>query len=176
MTPTLTLTLTLALRLVLLFALLIGAASFASAQERSSLLPDIPKATGEPHPEGNEFWRRNHMDLLRHDRDLTVRDGNRGIEASLKGCVACHATATDEQGTVLTAQSPDYFCSACHLYVAVRIDCFECHRSTPDGVDEYKAQAALMPNKPMEQADLQSITAYLNRPAPDKTNLAEVGE
>jgi len=167
---------TLIARFLLIGALLIGAASMAEAQERSPLLPNVPKATGEPHPEGNEFWRKNHADLLAHDRDLTVRDGNRNIEASLKSCVACHATATNEQGTILTAQSPSYFCSACHLYVAVKIDCFVCHRSTPDGVDEYKSQAALMPGKPLADADLKGIVAYLNKVGQDKTNLAEVEE
>jgi [DsrC]-trisulfide reductase subunit J len=163
-------------RFALVFALLIGVASIGEAQERSSLLPDVPKATGEPHPEGNEFWRKNHANLLAHDRDLTVRDGDRNIRASLKSCIACHATAVDDQGTVLTADSPSYFCSVCHQYVAVKITCFVCHRSTPDGVDEYKAQAALLPNEPLGEADMQGILAYLNKPAPDKTNLAEVGE
>ncbi len=163
-------------RFVLIFALLIAGAPHSEAQERSSLLPAIPKATGEPHPEGNEFWRRNHGDLLAHDRDLTVRDGNRNIEASLKSCVACHATATNEQGTILTAESPSYFCSACHQYVAVKITCFVCHRSTPDGVDEYKARAALMAPVPLGEADLQGILAYLNKPAPDEPDLAEAEE
>ena len=173
---------TLIVRFALVWALLIGAASLAEAQERSSLLPDVPKATGEPHPEGNEFWRRNHMDLLAHDRDLTVRDGNREIQASLKSCFECHA-ATNDQGTVLTAQSPNHFCSACHQYVAVKIDCFVCHRSTPDGVDEYAARASLVAPVPMpiKDADVQSIIAYLKKAEqtaapPDIANPEGVGQ
>ena len=82
-------------------ALLIGAAAPGAAQEaRSSLLPEVPRATGAPHPEGNEYWRRNHMDLMRHDRDLTLRAGQREIGASLKGCFECHA-ATDDAGQIV---------------------------------------------------------------------------
>jgi [DsrC]-trisulfide reductase subunit J len=171
---------TLIVRFVLLWALLIGGATLAQAQERSSLLPNVPKATGEPHPEGNEFWRKNHPDMLRHDRNLTVRDGEREIGASLKSCFQCH-TATDDQGTVLTSQSPNHFCSACHQYVAVKIDCFVCHRSTPDGVDEYEAQAALLPPIPLKDADLEGIIAYLKQgevaaDPPDTSKPAEVGQ
>ena len=143
-------------------ALLIGGAGLATAQERSSLLPDIPVATGEPHAEGNEYWRRNHMNLMKHDRDLTVRDGDRQIEASLKGCFDCH-TAKDDAGQVVTYQSEKHFCRACHEYVAVKVDCFMCHRSTPDGVDEHELQAVILPQKPLKDADIQGIVAYLKQ-------------
>jgi [DsrC]-trisulfide reductase subunit J len=171
---------TLIVRFVLLWTLIIGGATLAQAQERSSLLPDVPKATGEPHAEGNEYWRKNHPDLLRHDRDLTVRDGEREIGASLKSCFECHA-ATDDQGTVLTAASPNHFCSACHQYVAVKIDCFVCHRSTPDGVDEYESQAALSTSIPLKDADIQEVIAYLKQgeqatDPPDAPKPAEVGQ
>jgi len=145
-----------------LVALLIGGAGLATAQERSSLLPDIPVATGEPHAEGNEYWRRNHMNLMKHDRDLTVRDGDRQIEASLKGCFDCH-TAKDDAGQVVTYQSEKHFCRACHEYVAVKVDCFMCHRSTPDGVDEHELQAVILPQKPLKDADIQGIVAYLKQ-------------
>ncbi len=146
--------------IVLILSLMSGAASLAVAQERSTLLPEVPKATGEPHPEGNEFWRRNHMDLLRHDRDLTLRDGNRDIGASLKGCFDCHA-AKDDAGQIVTYQSEQHFCRTCHEYVAVKVDCFTCHRSTPDGVDEEAFQARLVPASPLREADIQGLVTYL---------------
>lgn len=130
--------------LVLAIALVIGASSALLAQERSSLWPDVPAATGDPHPEGNEYWRRNHMELMRHDRDLTLRDGSRDIEASLIGCFDCHSTK-QEDGTILTYESKGHFCRACHDFVAVKVDCFMCHRSTPEGVDETRDHASLMP-------------------------------
>ena len=76
------------------------------------------------------FMRRNHMDLLRHQRDLTVHDGVRGQRFSLKGCVDCHASAA----THSVAAAPGDFCVACHRYAAVTIDCFECHSSQPRAV------------------------------------------
>ncbi len=71
------------------------------------------------------FMRRNHMQLLKHQRDDTVRGGIRGADArfSLRQCVDCHASAT----THSVAAAPTNFCVSCHSYAAVRIDCFECH-------------------------------------------------
>jgi len=161
-------------RLFLVFALLIGGVSGALAEERSSLLPDIPKATGTPHPEGNEYWRRNHMQLMRHDRDLTMRDGDRDVGASLKSCFDCHA-ATDSAGTIVTYESEQHFCRACHDYVAVKVDCFMCHRSTPDGFDEGAAHAATLPQTRLRADDGTSIIAYLLQVGQDETNQGTPG-
>ena len=75
------------------------------------------------------FMRRNHMDLMTHQRVLTVHDGARDGKFSLKQCVACHASR--ETGSV--AAGPNDFCVSCHSYAAVKIDCFECHASKPAG-------------------------------------------
>jgi [DsrC]-trisulfide reductase subunit J len=146
-------------RIAVLFALIIGLTNPALAQERSSLFPDIPKASGAPHPEGNAFWRENHPDLLRHDRDRTVRDGEREIQASLKGCMVCHAV-TNESGNVVTYESEQNFCRVCHEYVAVKIDCFICHRSTPDGVDEDAFESTLLPPAELKP-EIKPLVAYL---------------
>jgi len=159
-------------RLVLICAVLIGATSLAMAQERSALLPDIPAATGDPHQEGSEYWRRNHMDLMRHDRDLTLRDGEREIGASLKGCFDCHA-AKDDAGQVVTYENEGHFCRTCHDYVAVQVDCFMCHRSTPDGVDEGAAHAAILPRGSLKDADIEGVIAYLSK---DRARPAEAGQ
>ena len=66
--------------------------------------------------------RRDHMSMLLHQRDRTVRQGLREPRFSLKGCVECHASR--ETGTVL---GKDGFCASCHAYASVKIDCFECH-------------------------------------------------
>lgn len=135
----------------------------AGAEERSALWPEVPAATGDPHPEGNAYWRKNHMALMRHDRDLTMRDGDRQIAASLKGCFECHA-ATDASGTVVTYASEKHFCRACHDFVAVKVDCFTCHRSTPDGVDERAEHAAIAPSRVIA-AEKGSILAWLGQVA-----------
>lgn len=69
--------------------------------------------------------RRNHMKMLLHQRDRTVRQGLRETQHSLKGCVDCHAS--EKTGSVLGKEG---FCSSCHEFAAVKIDCFECH--TPE--------------------------------------------
>ena len=69
-----------------------------------------------------EEMRRNHMQMLFHQRDRTLRQGVREPRFSLKGCVECHAGR--ESGSVL---GTDGFCSSCHSYASVKIDCFECH-------------------------------------------------
>jgi hypothetical protein len=71
------------------------------------------------------------MDMLKHQREETMRRGIRTKRYSLKECVACH-TVPGPGGRPVTAQSPQHFCSSCHNYAAVRIDCFECHASRPD--------------------------------------------
>ena len=71
--------------------------------------------------------RRDHPAMLEHQRDLTVRSGIRGSKASLKACIACHASPV----TASVAKSETNFCVSCHTYTAVRIDCFECHTTKP---------------------------------------------
>jgi [DsrC]-trisulfide reductase subunit J len=81
--------------------------------------------------EDTATMRRDHPDLLRIQRDLTVREGVRTQNYSLKGCVSCHAAK--QTGSVLGQNG---FCQSCHDYVGVKTDCFECHspeRSVADG-------------------------------------------
>ena len=66
--------------------------------------------------------RRDHMTMLLHQRDGTVHQGLRDAPFSLKKCIDCHASR--ETGSVL---GKDGFCSSCHSYASVSIDCFECH-------------------------------------------------
>ncbi len=160
-------------RLLLIFALAFGPAGTVTAEDHgepiSKMLPQLPPATGEPHPEGNEFWRKKHMELLSHDRNLTVREGEREIQASLKECFVCHQ-AKDENGTPVSADDPRNFCRVCHDFVGIKVDCFVCHRSTPDGVDE----AARIPGSEdradmvRDGPDLEEVFAYLE-------NLTEPG-
>ncbi|MBL8326923.1 MAG: hypothetical protein JNJ89_18385 [Rubrivivax sp.] len=96
-----------------------GAALAAPAIERA--------IKGERCVEDTALMRRNHMRYLEHQRDATVHGGIRGARHSLKGCVECHASA--RTGSV--AAQPTDFCTSCHAYAAVKIDCFECHASRP---------------------------------------------
>ncbi len=70
-----------------------------------------------------EEMRRDHMDMLKHVRDRTMRQGIRGEKASLNECINCHASKTT--GSVL---GKDGFCQECHSYAAVKLDCWDCHQ------------------------------------------------
>ena len=135
-----------------LSALLIVAGLFASPAMSGEIGPVVPKATGEPHPEGNLFMRVNHMKLMVHDRDLTMHDGDRQISYSLKACVECHAV-NGEDAQPVSVESEKHFCRVCHDYAAVKIDCFECHNSKP----ETSSSAMLKPELP----DSAELAAYL---------------
>ena len=74
--------------------------------------------------------RRNHMALLKHDRDLTVLQGVRTVDGSLSECVACHANK-DDHNAFVAVNVEDEFCAGCHEYTGVTLDCFQCHATVP---------------------------------------------
>ena len=94
-------------------------------------LPVIARGEGENCVADTQFMRRNHMTMLRHQRDETMREGIRGNQYSLRDCVACHAVMGPDAMPV-TVASPEHFCRSCHDYAAVNIDCFQCHASRPE--------------------------------------------
>ncbi len=123
-------------RLLALGAVALTTAVLAWAGSDGQPKPDgVPKPVilkavkGEHCVEPNDFMRRNHMKVLLHQRDETVLEGIRSKKYSLKGCIDCHAS--EATGSVATAK--DDFCVSCHSYAAVKIDCFECHSTKPEG-------------------------------------------
>jgi hypothetical protein len=111
-------------RLGLLFGTLALAASLAFAGESR-----VPKPVVKIENPGQcvapaEEMRRNHMEMLKHQRDKTLRQGERGAKVSLNGCIECHASKTS--GSVLGGK--DNFCESCHSYAAVKLDCWDCHQ------------------------------------------------
>ena len=115
-----------------LMSFLILGISFSEqvSAEGSGLLPSIAKGKGDKCVLPTDYMRRNHMDLLDHQRDETVLDGIRTKQFSLKQCVSCHAVKGDD-GRAITVKNPKHFCASCHNYAAVNIDCFDCHASRP---------------------------------------------
>ena len=114
--------------LVAIVAIIAGAALAASTDDGSTSRVPVPKPAiaaeaGTKCVEDTAFMRRNHMELLKHHRDRTVHEGIRTTQHSLANCVACHANK--ETGRV--TGSKDAFCEGCHVYAAVKLDCFECH-------------------------------------------------
>jgi hypothetical protein len=117
-----------------------------------------------------EYMRRNHMKLLKHQRDETMHKGIRTTQYSLKNCIECHVNPK----TNSVASSKEDFCMGCHSYAAVKLDCFECHSSKPkapvagtqptvtpmsqhEGMDKQSSLSGKMRMK------MQALLASLNR-------------
>ncbi|MBE0620387.1 MAG: Hdr-like menaquinol oxidoreductase cytochrome c subunit [Burkholderiales bacterium] len=108
---------------ICLLALLLPVLAFASDRVPK---PVIEIAKPGKCVEDTALMRRQHPDMLKHQRDLTVHEGIRTRQHSLKACVACHAST--KTGSVLGEKG---FCQSCHAYASVKIDCFSCHASRP---------------------------------------------
>ncbi|MGV6809263.1 MAG: hypothetical protein ACWA5U_05250 [bacterium] len=86
--------------------------------------------------------RKNHYAYILHQRDETMYDGIRTEQYSLKACVNCHVPEVGSDGKKVhyskahdhagEYSSDTHFCATCHEYTAVKIDCFQCHRDTPE--------------------------------------------
>lgn len=125
--------------LVVLSAAALPLGAQAQAQAPSGPMLDAPRGDKciLPGPQ----MRRLHPELLRHQRDRTVRLGERGAQVVLRECIDCHANAVD--GSVLGGAS--HFCQGCHEYVGVRLDCFECHNPRVDRMISVGESAATTP-------------------------------
>ena len=84
-------------------------------------------AKGDKCVRDTDEMRRNHMKILKHQRDETVHKGIRTTQDSLKNCIECHVNPK----TNSVASTKEDFCMGCHSYAAVKLDCFECHSSKP---------------------------------------------
>jgi predicted CXXCH cytochrome family protein len=76
------------------------------------------------------WMRRNHMALIKHDRNVTVHQGVRTLDGSLAECVACHVNR-DPNGGFVPVNDEGQFCASCHTYTATTLDCFGCHATVP---------------------------------------------
>lgn len=109
--------------------------------------PEPPAAfKGTQCVEPVDVMRREHMNFLKHQRDETVKDGIRGAKYSLRQCIECHAVPDPQAGGKRTVRA---FCSECHQYAAVRVDCFECHTNK---AEKAKLTGPLPPGHP-EKSD-----------------------
>jgi len=103
----------------------LAAAGFAYGEEKRTArvpLPVVKIEKGEACVAPTAEMRRDHMKMLAHQRDRTMRQGLREPRTSLKNCIDCHASR--DTGSVLGKEG---FCSSCHAYASVGVDCFECH-------------------------------------------------
>ena len=79
-----------------------------------------------------DFMRRNHFELIKHQRDITVHQGIRKTDHSLAGCVDCHVRK-DTNGSHVPVNTPGEFCAGCHQFTGASLDCFTCHATKPTG-------------------------------------------
>ncbi len=98
-----------------------------------NLLPVIPEAQDrfsetQGCVEPTQDMRVNHMEYILHQRDETVHEGIRDKQHSLVECINCHVSDAPDAPRV---SSEKHFCSSCHIYAAVSIDCFQCHADRP---------------------------------------------
>lgn len=111
----------------------LGGALFALAVQAAGgdfVVPGSKAAGLKSCVEATDVMRRNHMELIQHQRDATVRNGIRSTKHSLADCIACHVSRGADKKPV-PVDAPDQFCGKCHAYAAVSLDCFQCHTKTP---------------------------------------------
>ena len=108
---------------------MLATSAFAFAGEKASFAPNVPEPTNgstecvQPEDE----MKKNHMNYILHQRDETMHKGIRTKQYSLKECINCHVPKNSE------ARFGDdkHFCSSCHNFTGVSIDCFQCHMDRP---------------------------------------------
>lgn len=109
-------------------ALGLGPLFAGSGKEPAGRTP-LPTVAVEKGPAGEkcvrdtEWMRRNHMTLLKHQRDDTMYRGVRGTDEALRACIDCHA----DRKTGSVTGSDQAFCQGCHSYASVSLDCWDCH-------------------------------------------------
>jgi hypothetical protein len=111
---------------------LVGAlqAMAVTAAGTNFVVPGSQAAQEKSCVEPTDFMRRNHMEVIKHQRDETVHGGIRSTKHSLAGCIACHG-AKGPSGQPVPINDDRQFCGACHDFAAVRLNCFECHAKVP---------------------------------------------
>jgi len=110
--------------------LLIATWAGAQAAETTGIKAIAQVSETEKCVAPKEEMRRTHMQKILHQRDETMRKGIRTTRHSLQSCVNCHVTK-DESGQAVDINNSEHFCSSCHQYTGVSIDCFQCHNSKP---------------------------------------------
>ena len=68
------------------------APSVQAAGEATYVIEGSKAAQLESCVEPTEFMRRNHMEVIKHQRDETVHNGIRSTKHSLAGCIECHVS------------------------------------------------------------------------------------
>jgi len=98
--------------MALTFPLIFNGASAVTGS--STGYPALQQGKGDKCVKDAGWMRRNHMKLLKHTRDDSVRSGIPAGESGLAGCVSCHPSRGE-------------FCDSCHSFVGASPECWKCH-------------------------------------------------
>jgi hypothetical protein len=131
---------------VVLAGMSIAPAVSADSSEGSFVVPGSKAENLSSCVRPTEFMRRNHMELILHQRHVTVHEGIRATKYSLAGCVSCHVSYDEKQQPV-PVYAEKQFCRTCHDFAAVNLTCFGCHATVPaytdtEAEDEIRGQQA----------------------------------
>lgn len=118
---------------ILVLGMVMGLAACDSGTPTPNLAP--AKAKAEQCVVPTDDMRRNHMAYLNQHRDDSVIQGVRQSKFSLTECINCHVDAKREDGSPVYYGDSDHFCASCHKFAGVKIDCFQCHASRPEVMD-----------------------------------------
>ncbi len=118
------------------------ALAVASLVQAAVPLPEIPlPQDAKQCVQPKSVMRRQHFNFILHQRDETMHRGIRTKQYSLANCISCHVKKDDKQRYIPINQQGQ-FCSSCHEYAAVKIDCFECHATVPESKTVSKSQSS----------------------------------
>ncbi len=138
-------------------AMLTLGVSAATAGEVAPKVP-IDKSKGECVLPADQM-RKQHMNILMHRRDETMYRGVRAGKSALDACLTCHMVK-DEQGKPVTVADERHFCRVCHDYTAVRVDCWDCHKSVPE---EDGRRAGLTPGARSDENAFARLNAFVQQ-------------
>jgi len=104
--------------------------------EKPSFAPEIPHPTNGSTKcvRSEDEMKKNHMNYILHQRDETMHKGIRTETFALHECINCHV----DKNSNVRFGDPRHFCSSCHNYAGVSIDCFQCHNDRPSEEDNDK--------------------------------------
>ena len=135
--------------------------AFAAAAEADDhRMPELPAAKGERCVEPTEVMRRRHMEFILHQRDETVHRGIRTQKHRFVNCIGCHVQRTAD-GDWPRHTDDDHFCSVCHRYASVSMDCFQCHADRPQ--EAYRRAGETARHDPPGHLSLRDLRRTLSR-------------
>ena len=141
--------------LLLLAGLLLNACD-SSIPLQLNLAPARAKAQHCVEPNAN--IRRKHAQYLNQHRAATVIHGIRTQKYSLNACINCHIDPTRQDGSAIHYADNDHFCTSCHRYVGVVLDCFQCHADRPAAKNEHYQHKLSISNGTLKHGQSKALS------------------